>query len=328
MPICKWSVARDALVITVGANPTFTLDSHLVLTQLQGVEVHKIHVSRVPSVLVPRGPAFSDLYDGASQTEVELVDRARDGMITDAELAAAGLAQIPTDGSPVLLDPELGLDLLPQLSYLFQPTGSCPETDDGGGGVCPMNFKLEMQEGVTLAHPLVKIDGEPSQDECASKVVFDARRSTGSLGRAFKDSFWALLSYPETVIKRARPSFPCMSCDSCCSVPNGPIPPSACAHSSRTNLPDARYRSSLKRKEGLRHKCTPPTAATCCKPRSSASTAIPLPMTAFSLARMTFSASPSLLVLCPQNLPIIVPFPLIKSIVRCVCPRGQLAANG
>jgi hypothetical protein len=46
------------------------------------------------------------------------------------------------------------------------------------------------------------------------------------------------------------------------------------------------------------------------------------------LARMTFSASPSLLVLCPQNLPIVVPFPLIKSIACRVCPRGQLAANG
>jgi hypothetical protein len=202
MPVCKWSVAQDALVITVGEQPSFNFDTTLELTTLAGMQVQSIHVSRLPLVLMPTTPDWSDEYDGATQVaQNNPQNRVRDGFITNRELEAKGLDPIATDGTAQEINAELGLELLPQLSYLFEPSGSCPKDpkEQASQAKCPLRFKI--LRPTAIDRPYVKIDGLPTQDSCATNTIFDGRRSVGSLGRDFIRADWIAISAPPSVKK-------------------------------------------------------------------------------------------------------------------------------
>ena len=205
MPVCKWSVAQDALIITVGEQPSFNFDTILELTMLAGMEVQNIHVSKMPLVVMPTTPDWSDKYDGATQVAQNNPSlRVRDGLITNKELEAAGRDPIATDGTtpPALIDLELGLELLPQLSYFFEPRVSCPKDSKElatSQAKCPLKFKIERP--TVIGRPNVKIDGLPTQDSCATHTIFDGRRSAGSLGRDFIRADWIAISAPPFVSK-------------------------------------------------------------------------------------------------------------------------------
>jgi len=107
MPTCKWSVAKNVLVITAGKKPTFTFNTQLFLTMEAGMEIKKIHVSQKPLVLVPSTPYWSDYYDGSTEKDVDPRSRDRDGFITNKELYAVNLNAIATDGTAPEIDPEV-----------------------------------------------------------------------------------------------------------------------------------------------------------------------------------------------------------------------------
>ena len=202
MPKCAWSVGQDELIITVGDQPTFSKDTILYLTSDASMHVFQIHTSRLPLVLVPTSPDNSNFYDGALEAGAESRLRVRDGVITNEELEARGVEPIATDGTITDLDPLLGLELLPQLSYLFQPSTQCVETDEAGietTFACPLRFRLELGQTGREDRPNVKIDGLGIVDACAESIVFDARRTTGDLGRAFLEAEWTLLETPPGV---------------------------------------------------------------------------------------------------------------------------------
>jgi hypothetical protein len=199
VPTCTWSVAKDALLITLGEQPTFTFQTALSLEIIQtGLAVHKIHVSREPLVLVPVDPEHSDKYDGATQAGVDSRLRVRDGIITNDELAAVGVAAIPTDGSVLdMAESAPGLALVPQLSYLFEPSFACGGEEGDAEKVCPLQFAIEATG--EIPHPVVRIDGIKTQDICTTETLLDARRSTGNLGRKFVMATWKLVSVPAAV---------------------------------------------------------------------------------------------------------------------------------
>jgi len=205
MPKCEWSIQKDKLIIEVGESPAFDLQTILYLAEDADMQVHKIHTSRLPMVLVPTtpaGPAGSDYYDGALEAHVESRLRERDGIITNEELEARGVEPIATDGTVTSLDPVLGLELLPQLSYLFEPMTTCLDVGEDAvetEAPCPVRFRLELGATGGEAKPLVKIDGPGVVDACTEVIALDARRSTGRLGRDFSQAKWFLLETPSGV---------------------------------------------------------------------------------------------------------------------------------
>jgi len=62
-----------------------------------------------------------------------------------------------------------------------------------------LKFEITLGAGGSVVRPVVKIDGLPTQDSCAEHTIFDARRSSGNLGREFSSAEWIFLDAPASL---------------------------------------------------------------------------------------------------------------------------------